>query len=73
MSKPETKKVPSKWWYVGHIFCWVITGLICYILWKEENLKAAKKHLIHSIWIGIIGYVPIIFATAALFAFLPFD
>ncbi len=48
---------PSKLWYVGHLFFWIITGLICYILWKDRNLEAARKHLVHSIWLGLLLYV----------------
>ena len=45
---------PSKLWYVGHVFFWIITGLICYILWKERNIESARKHLKHSIWLGLL-------------------
>ena len=58
MSTPEAPKIPSKLWWIGHIFFGIITGLICYILWKDENPKAAKKHLIHSIWLGFVAYIP---------------
>ena len=61
---------PSKIWYVGHVFFWIITGLICYILWKERNIESAHKHLKHSIWLGLL--LPVILfaaggATALLF------
>ena len=50
----EQKSYPSKIWYVGHLFFGIITGLICYIIWQDKNKEAARKHLIHSIWIGFI-------------------
>ena len=46
--------VPSKWWYVGHAFFWVITGLVVYILYKDTNKEAARKHLIVSLVLGIV-------------------
>lgn len=45
---------PSKIWWIAHVFLWVVSGLACYVLWKEKNLEAARKHLIHSLWIGIV-------------------
>ena len=49
--------VPSKWWYVGHLFFWVITGLVVYILYKDTNKEAARKHLIVSLVLGIVACV----------------
>ena len=46
--------VPSKWWYAGHAFFWVITGLVVYILYKDTNKEAARKHLIVSLVLGIV-------------------
>ncbi len=50
----EQSPTPSKIWYVGHVFFWVITGLVCYVLWKDKNQEAARRHLIHSIWLGMV-------------------
>ena len=36
-------ETPSKIWYVGHLFLWVITGLVCYVVWKDKNAEAARK------------------------------
>ena len=51
--------VPSKWWYVGHLFFWVITGLVVYILYKDTNKEAARKHLIVSLVLGIVACVAV--------------
>ena len=51
--------VPSKWWYVGHLFFWLITGLVVYILYKDTNKEAARKHLIVSLVLGIVAAVAI--------------
>ena len=67
MTTPQPNKTPSKWWWIGHIFFGIITGLVCYLVWKDENLKAAKKHLIHSIWIGLVPYFIAILPFAILF------
>ena len=48
-------RTPPKIWYVAHIFLWIISGLVCYVLWKDENRQAAKRHLLHSLWIGLAG------------------
>ena len=52
--------VPSKWWYVGHLFFWVITGLVVYILYKDTNREAARKHLIVSLVLGIVVFVALV-------------
>ena len=54
MDTPPKTETPSKIWYVGHLLFWVVTGLVCYVLWKDRNLEAARKHLIHSVWLGLI-------------------
>lgn len=53
----ETEK-PHPIWWVAHIFLWVISGLVVYILYKDKNAAAARRHLIWSI---IIGLLPVIF------------
>ena len=67
--EPSTSS-PSKLWYFGHVFFWVITGLICYILWKDKNPGAARKHLIHSIWLGLL--LPVLLFAGAFTASLLF-
>lgn len=52
--------VPSKWWYVGHLFFWVITGLVVYILYKDTNKEAARKHLIVSLVLGVVAAIVVI-------------
>ena len=52
--------VPSKWWYVGHLFFWVITGLVVYILYKDTNREAARKHLIVSLVLGIVVFAALV-------------
>lgn len=54
METQPTTEAPSKLWYVGHVLFWVITGLVCYVLWKDKNPVVARRHLIHSIWIGMV-------------------
>lgn len=57
--------VPSKWWYVGHLFFWVITGLVVYILYKDTNQEAARKHLIVSLVLAIVACVVVLVALLA--------
>ena len=49
--------VPSKWWYLGHAFFWIITGLVVYVLYKDTNKAAARAHLIVSIFLGVAGAI----------------
>ena len=58
--------VPSKWWYVGHLFFWVITGLVVYILYKDTNKEAARKHLIVSLVLGIVAVAVVVISLAAI-------
>ena len=57
--------VPSKWWYVGHLFFWVITGLVVYILYKDTNREAARKHLIVSLVLGVVAAIVVIAVMVA--------
>ena len=68
MDKKADPGSPSKIWYVGHAFFWVITGLICFILWEEKNPDAARRHLIHSIWIGVV--IPVVLSAVFMAALL---
>lgn len=63
-SNDMNTEYPNKIWWVGHVFFWLITGIICYFVWKNRNIKAARRHLIHSTWIGII---PVVFLSAFIF------
>ena len=49
-------ETPSRLWYVAHVFFWIISGIICYIVWKERNREAARRHLIHSLWLPFVVY-----------------
>lgn len=54
----------SAWWYVGHVFMWVVTGLICYVIYRDERPLRARRHLIVSIWLGFAVWIPIILIMA---------
>ncbi len=45
MTLPQSNRAPSKLWWVGHIIFGLVTGLVCYVIWKDENPIAAKKSL----------------------------
>ena len=53
------KETPHKIWWFGHFWLWIITGLICYVLYKDTNPQAARSHLIHSIWFPIVAWIAI--------------
>ena len=42
-------------WWVAHVFLGVISGLVVYVLYKEKNPAAARKHLIFSVIIWLVG------------------
>ena len=46
--------VPSKFWYVAHLFLWVISGLVVYVLYKDTNRAMARRHLIVSLVLGAV-------------------
>ena len=50
----DTMPSPSRLWWIAHVFFWVISGLICYLVWKDRNRDAARKHLIHSLWFPLV-------------------
>ncbi|CAI9831118.1 MAG: hypothetical protein MPI95_02085 [Nitrosopumilus sp.] len=50
----ERLEKPSALWYLGHLFLGIITGLICYLIWRERNNSAATRHLIASIVLTIV-------------------
>ena len=54
----------SAWWYVGHVFLWIITGLICYVVYKDERPRQARHHLITSIWLGFAVWIALILIMA---------
>lgn len=55
--KYESNETPSKFWYILHIFFGILTGIACFLLWKDRNPQAARKHLIHSIWIPLVALI----------------
>lgn len=48
---------PHPIWWVAHIFLCIISGLVVYVLYKDKNPAAARRHLIGSIIIGILGII----------------
>lgn len=50
---------PSGWWWVGHVFFGLLSGLVCYFSWRKTDKDAAVRHLLHSIWLGIAGQAAI--------------
>lgn len=57
----ETEK-PHPIWWVAHIFLWIISGLVVYILYKDRNAAAARRHLIWSVIIGLLPVICIVLA-----------
>lgn len=49
------KPNPHWIWWLGHIVLGIITGLVVYVLYKDKNYAAARKHLIFSIIIWVVG------------------
>ena len=64
-------EAPSRVWWIAHVFLWIVSGLACYVLWKDRNPVAARKHLVHSLWIGIV--VPVIAGVLMVVVMLAFD
>ncbi len=66
-SPEHNPPAPSKWWYIGHAFLGVITGLACYVLYKDKNPQMARRHLITSIWFPIAVWVGLSLVLALAF------
>ena len=66
---PPPARGPSRLWYVGHVFLGVISGLVCYLVWRDQDIKAARRHLVWSMVITII--IGIFWAALIVLAALP--
>ncbi len=59
----------SLWWYIGYALMGITVGLVFYVLHKETIPDMARRHLIMSIWLPVVFWVPIyliiIFGTIA--------
>ena len=55
MEGERAAEKPHIVWWVAHIFLGVISGLVVYVLYKDKNPAAARKHLIFSVIIWLIG------------------
>lgn len=49
----------SPWWYAGYLFLGITAGLAFYVLYKESNQAIARRHLIMSIWLPIVVWIPV--------------
>lgn len=57
-------------WWIGHLFMGIVTGLAVYVLYKDKNPPAAKRHLIFSL---VLTVVMTLVAWAAFGAILILD
>ena len=55
MEGERAAEKPHVAWWVAHVFLGVISRLVVYILYKDKNPAAARKHLIFSVIIWLIG------------------
>ena len=58
--RPNAPAEPHFAWYLAHVVLGVISGLVVYVLYKENNHAAARRHLIFSVIIWVIGSIAII-------------
>lgn len=52
----------SLWWYVGYACLGITAGLAFYVLHKEPMPQVARRHLIMSIWLPLVVWVPVYIA-----------
>ncbi|MDA8008502.1 MAG: hypothetical protein MPK62_00395 [Alphaproteobacteria bacterium] len=50
-----SSKHPSRWWFLGHLFFGIISGLTCWLVWKDTNRQAANRHLIWGLVFSIVS------------------
>ncbi len=49
---------PSRAWYIVHILLGVLSGIIVFVLYRHDNPRAARHHLLVSI--GLTVLVPLV-------------
>ena len=57
MPDEPQKPTPHVIWWFAHIILGVISGLVVYVLYHNTNHEAARRHLIFSIIIMVVGTV----------------
>lgn len=55
MEGEHAAEKPHVVWWVAHVFLGVISGLVVYVLYKDKNPAAARRHLIFSVIVWLIG------------------
>ena len=45
---------PHPVWWIGHFCLGVLTGLAVYLLYKDKNPEAARRHLVYSVIIHTV-------------------
>ena len=57
----KKQESPSRLWYVGHMFFGILSGILCFLKWRKTNRRMAIRHLLHSLWIPFVMFLPAIF------------
>lgn len=55
MEGERAAEKPHVVWWAAHVFLGVISGLVVYVLYKDKNPAAARRHLIFSVIVWLIG------------------
>ena len=57
----DTPEKPHIVWWIAHLILGVISGFVVYVLYKDRNIEAARRHLIGSVAIMIVVMIPLLF------------
>lgn len=57
----STTERPHVIWWLAHLILGVVSGLVVYVLYKDRNIEAARRHLIGSVVIMIVVMIPLLF------------
>jgi uncharacterized membrane protein len=66
---PMIEPVPAWWWLFPILFS-ILGGLICFYMWKDRNLPAARNMLTLGVVMLVVNIVVYLFSPGCCFYYL---